>query len=233
MQAFRRRSVGAVGGGRTRPKRSRFRVWRPRVVIISCRARSCGAEPRAPTQPHVAMADGAIALPKKENDLFQQLVRCYETKAHKKGIKAADAILKKFPNHGETLSMKGLVLSCMDKREEAHELVKLGLKNDVKSHVCWHVYGCVLVREAAAPRPARSSVVPFRRSAPALPRRLVNRRAPPRAPRRALTVPRPRPPPPPPPIPQSPPPRRPQLQGGDQVLPHGASHRQGQHAAPP
>ena len=146
------------------------------------------------------MADGAIALPKKENDLFQQLVRCYETKAHKKGIKAADAILKKFPNHGETLSMKGLVLSCMDKREEAHELVKLGLKNDVKSHVCWHVYGCVLVREAATPRPARSSVVAFRRSAPALPRRLVNRRATLRAPRRALTVPRP---PPLPPLPRS------------------------------
>ena len=114
-------------------------------MIISCRARSSGAEPRAPTQPYVAMADGAIALPKKENDLFQQLVRCYETKTYKKGIKAADAILKKFPNHGETLSMKGLLLSCMDKREEAHELVKLGLKNDVKSHVCWHVYGCVLV----------------------------------------------------------------------------------------
>ena len=136
-------------GGRTRGRRmvdrSRFRVWRPRVVIISCRARSSGAEPRAPTQPHVAMADGAIALPKKENDLFQQLVRCYETKTYKKGIKAADAILKKFPNHGETLSMKGLLLSCMDKREEAHELVKLGLKNDVKSHVCWHVYGCVLI----------------------------------------------------------------------------------------
>ena len=114
-------------------------------MIISCRARSSGAEPRAPTQPYVAMADGAIALPKKENDLFQQLVRCYETKTYKKGIKAADAILKKFPNHGETLSMKGLLLSCMDKREEAHELVKLGLKNDVKSHVCWHVYGCVLI----------------------------------------------------------------------------------------
>ena len=111
------------------------------------------------------MADGAIALPKKENDLFQQLVRCYETKTYKKGIKAADAILKKFPNHGETLSMKGLLLSCMDKREEAHELVKLGLKNDVKSHVCWHVYGCVLV-PSTIPRPARSSVVGFRRSAP-------------------------------------------------------------------
>lgn len=72
----------------------------------------------------------------------------------------------------ETLSMKGLTLNCMDRKPEAYELVRLGLKvrnvllicfrqlfkfkfcgmtcilrslislqNDLKSHVCWHVYG--------------------------------------------------------------------------------------------
>ena len=85
-----------------------------------------------------------MTLPAKENALFKQMVRCYETKTFKKGLKTADAILKKFPNHGETLSMKGLLLGNMEgegKREEAHECVKLGLKNDVGSHVCWHVYG--------------------------------------------------------------------------------------------
>lgn len=29
-----------------------------------------------------------------------------QTKQYKKGIKTADAILKKFPEHGETLAMK-------------------------------------------------------------------------------------------------------------------------------
>ncbi|KAL6334231.1 hypothetical protein AAG906_007478 [Vitis piasezkii] len=29
----------------------------------------------------------------------------------------------------------------MDRKSEAYELVRLGLKNDLKSHVCWHVYG--------------------------------------------------------------------------------------------
>ena len=90
------------------------------------------------------MSDGAIALPAKENALFKQVVRCYEAKTWKKGIKTADSILKKYPNHGETLSMKGLILGNMEgesRREEAHECVKLGLKNDVGSHVCWHVYG--------------------------------------------------------------------------------------------
>ncbi|KAH9714685.1 N-terminal acetyltransferase A complex auxiliary subunit NAA15 [Citrus sinensis] len=81
------------------------------------------------------------SLPSKEANLFKLIVKSYETKQYKKGLKAADAILKKFPEHGETLSMKGLTLNCMDRKSEAYELVRLGVKNDIKSHVCWHVYG--------------------------------------------------------------------------------------------
>lgn len=80
-------------------------------------------------------------LPKKENDLFRSLVKCYEEKQYKKGIKNADQILKKYPLHGETQAMKGLILNSMGKKEESYELVKNGLKNDVRSHVCWHVFG--------------------------------------------------------------------------------------------
>ncbi|XP_010925105.1 N-terminal acetyltransferase A complex auxiliary subunit NAA15 isoform X2 [Elaeis guineensis] len=81
------------------------------------------------------------SLPQKEANLFKVIVKSYETKQYKKGLKAADAILRKFPEHGETLSMKGLTLNCMDRKSEAYELVRRGLKNDLKSHVCWHVYG--------------------------------------------------------------------------------------------
>ncbi|XP_009778993.1 N-terminal acetyltransferase A complex auxiliary subunit NAA15 [Nicotiana tabacum] len=81
------------------------------------------------------------SLPPKEANLFKLIVKSYETKQYKKGLKAADTILKKFPDHGETLAMKGLTLNCMDRKSEAYELVRLGLKNDLKSHVCWHVYG--------------------------------------------------------------------------------------------
>ncbi|CAJ1955176.1 unnamed protein product [Sphenostylis stenocarpa] len=81
------------------------------------------------------------SLPPRESNLFKLIVKSYETKQYKKGLKAADAILKKFPDHGETLSMKGLTLNCMDRKSEAYELVRQGLKNDLKSHVCWHVYG--------------------------------------------------------------------------------------------
>lgn len=71
-------------------------------------------------------------LPKKEADMFRNLVKQYEIKQYKKAIRLANTVLKKYPNHGETLAMKGLTLSHMNKKEEAQELVKLGLRNDLR-----------------------------------------------------------------------------------------------------
>lgn len=82
-------------------------------------------------------------LPKKEQELFRTVVNCYETKQFKKGIKSAETILKKYPNHGETLAMKGLICNCLGQKVEAYELVKLGLRNGVRSHICWHVFGLI------------------------------------------------------------------------------------------
>ena len=80
-------------------------------------------------------------LPKKEAETFKNIVKFYETKQYKKGLKAADLVLKKHPEHGETLAMKGLVLNCLDRKTEAYDHVKKGLRADMRSHVCWHVYG--------------------------------------------------------------------------------------------
>jgi hypothetical protein len=40
------------------------------------------------------------------------------------------------------LWVQGLLLNSLERKEEAYELVKRGVKNDLRSHVCWHVYGC-------------------------------------------------------------------------------------------
>ena len=37
--------------------------------------------------------------------------------------------------------MKALILNTMGQSDEAFTLAKSALKNDMKSHVCWHVYG--------------------------------------------------------------------------------------------
>lgn len=52
-------------------------------------------------------------------------------------------VLKKHPDHGETLAMRGLILNCLDRKAEAYEHVKRGLSKDIRSHVCWHVFGLV------------------------------------------------------------------------------------------
>ncbi|KDR72571.1 hypothetical protein GALMADRAFT_252705 [Galerina marginata CBS 339.88] len=82
-------------------------------------------------------------LPSKEASLFKELLTLYETRQIKKGLKTADQILKKFPEHGETLCMKGLVLTHMGKREEGIDLVKKGVRLDLTSHICWHVFGLI------------------------------------------------------------------------------------------
>lgn len=43
----------------------------------------------------------------------------------------------------ETLAMKGLLLNCLGRKEEADEFVRKGLKQDIRSPVCWHVFGLV------------------------------------------------------------------------------------------
>lgn len=52
-------------------------------------------------------------LPKKEADIFKNVIKFYESKQYKKGLKNADALLKRYPNHGETLCMKGLIVNAM------------------------------------------------------------------------------------------------------------------------
>ena len=37
--------------------------------------------------------------------------------------------------------MKALILNSTGQQEEAFALAKVALKNDMKSHVCWHIYG--------------------------------------------------------------------------------------------
>uniref|UniRef100_A0AAQ6A002 N-alpha-acetyltransferase 15, NatA auxiliary subunit a n=1 Tax=Amphiprion ocellaris TaxID=80972 RepID=A0AAQ6A002_AMPOC len=75
--------------------------------------------------------------------LWPQILDVPSHKQYRNGLKFCKQILgnPKFAEHGETLAMKGLTLNCLGKKEEAYDLVRRGLRNDLRSHVCWHVYG--------------------------------------------------------------------------------------------
>jgi len=78
-------------------------------------------------------------LAAKEAKLFKELLADYESRAYKRGLKTADTILKKSPDHGETVCMKGIITYNLGKKEEGHELVKKGVRLNMNSHICWHV----------------------------------------------------------------------------------------------
>lgn len=80
-------------------------------------------------------------LSNKDGALFRQVVKHFENKQYKKGLKTADQVLKKNPNHADTQAMKALIMSHQGQEEEAFALAKTALNNNMKSHVCWHVYG--------------------------------------------------------------------------------------------
>ena len=80
-------------------------------------------------------------LPPKEAAQFRTVIRSYEDKQYKRGLKTADLILKKIPKHGDTMAMKALIFNGQGKTDEAFLLAKEALTVDMKSHVCWHVYG--------------------------------------------------------------------------------------------
>ncbi|KZV76643.1 N-terminal acetyltransferase A, auxiliary subunit [Peniophora sp. CONT] len=83
------------------------------------------------------------ALPTKESGLFREVLNLYESRQYKKALKAADTILKKYPEHGETTCMKGLILTHTGRRQEGVDLVRKGIRQDLTSHIVWHVYGLV------------------------------------------------------------------------------------------
>lgn len=66
-------------------------------------------------------------------------------------------ILKKCPNHGETLAMKGINLFCLypERRTEAHDIAKAALKADMQSHMCWHVFGILHKSDRDYPQAAK------------------------------------------------------------------------------
>eukprot|EP00043_Microstomoeca_roanoka_P018675 m.202132 g.202132 ORF g.202132 m.202132 type:complete len:1343 (+) comp16872_c5_seq2:1-4029(+) len=92
----------------------------------------------------------------KEATLYRKMLRSYETKQYKTGLKCAKSIFATVPDHGETLALKALIYNAMEKREEAHELARKALRNDIKSSMCWHVLGILFRQDSNYEQAIRS-----------------------------------------------------------------------------
>lgn len=88
----------------------------------------------------VGLVSSSQVLPSKEQSVFKQVVKLYELKQYKKALKAADQVLRKFPEHGETLAMKGLTLKFLDKKEEVRSTEGGGVETTDVQKERYNVY---------------------------------------------------------------------------------------------
>ena len=77
-------------------------------------------------------------LPAKEATILRRAIAEYDSGKYKVSLKSAETVLKKSPNHGETLAVKGLCLAQLERKVEAVEVAKQGLRQDLTSFLCWH-----------------------------------------------------------------------------------------------
>ncbi len=73
----------------------------------------------------------ATSLPPKDYAAFKQVLVLYESKSYKKALKEADKLLSKHPRHGETISMKGLILNSINQKHSqklSSKLIKRSCK---------------------------------------------------------------------------------------------------------
>ncbi|KAJ1920547.1 hypothetical protein H4219_001246 [Mycoemilia scoparia] len=87
------------------------------------------------------MASALDGLSHKEQTLFKSVLKLFEIRQYKKGLRTCDQILAKSPNHGETLAMKGLFLVNLNRAEEGIPIAKEGVMKSISSSISWHVLG--------------------------------------------------------------------------------------------
>jgi len=80
-------------------------------------------------------------LPTHLIQTFKSLQRLYDSKQYRRCLRATDVILREYPYHGKTLSMKGLTLNTLKRKKEAYTCVRKALRYNIKNHTCWHVMG--------------------------------------------------------------------------------------------
>ncbi|KAK2194681.1 bifunctional Tetratricopeptide repeat/Tetratricopeptide-like helical domain superfamily/N-terminal acetyltransferase A [Babesia duncani] len=96
-----------------------------------------------------SMAASNNDLSQKDAIVFKNAMDHFNSKQYKKSMKLTESLLLKYPKHGELLSLKALLLLNMDpNREEIIEIAKQGLKNNIKSYLCWHVLGVIYKTKA-------------------------------------------------------------------------------------
>lgn len=83
-------------------------------------------------------------LPLVHQNNFKNAAKQYDNKEFKKALRSVEKILDSYPDHADSLALKGLLLKSIkpEDPEEAYRFIKLALKySENKSFMAWNVYG--------------------------------------------------------------------------------------------
>ena len=85
-------------------------------------------------------------LPPKWQSFFQQITKQFDLKQYTKALKSANEMLKFYPEHPETMSIKGILLINVDESEwkqgdDPQVLLKAAVHKNVKSAFGWAMLG--------------------------------------------------------------------------------------------
>eukprot|EP00915_Cephaloidophora_sp_WS-2016_P000069 GHVH01000134.1.p1 GENE.GHVH01000134.1~~GHVH01000134.1.p1 ORF type:complete len:983 (+),score=156.61 GHVH01000134.1:47-2995(+) len=87
-------------------------------------------------------SQGPVALSGTAQATYQKMMVAFEDRNNENALKFANSILVNYPDHGETLSIKGLVLGKnVEQHDEALATLKLAIRSDPDSVLCWHAIG--------------------------------------------------------------------------------------------
>ncbi|PLW51118.1 hypothetical protein PCASD_02438 [Puccinia coronata f. sp. avenae] len=137
------------------PSLAEFRPNKTSTTIMAAKAKAAAAK-RAAAAKKLPPASNTKAVPLAQHDptrppplqlkdqaVFKQILHLYELKQYATALQHCDTLLEKYPGHGETTAMAGLLHHSMNNKAQGYTLVKAGMKADLKSHIVWHVYGII------------------------------------------------------------------------------------------
>ena len=76
-----------------------------------------------------------------DQNAYRNCLKLFDAQQFKKGLKAAEQLLAKYPDYAELSCTKGLFLVHLHRLDEGLACIKTGLMKDLKSSTNWHIYG--------------------------------------------------------------------------------------------
>jgi peptide alpha-N-acetyltransferase len=79
----------------------------------------------------------------KDEALYRSLHAHLDNREYAKGLEMCETLLKRHPNHVDTIAIKALFLAYTEKNSEALELAKYAIKIEIKNESAWHYLGII------------------------------------------------------------------------------------------